>query len=108
MKIKVKNELGAGKEIKLGYSWTMFFWGVIFGGFMVPVFRGDWKWFLILFVGPFVMSLLTVGFVVPLIPLLYLIFGFFYNKIYAKELFERGFRGLTKEENDLLISYISG
>lgn len=27
MKIKVKNELGAGKEIKLGYSWTMFFGG---------------------------------------------------------------------------------
>ena len=25
-----------------------------------------------------------------------------------EELYEKGFRGMTKEENDLLISYISG
>ena len=100
MKIKVKNELGAGKEIKLGYSWTVFFWG-----FMVPVFRGDWKWFLILFFGPSVLAVVSGGLSFPL---LYLVFGFFYNKIYAKDLYDKGFRGMTKEEDDLLISYISG
>ena len=102
MKIKVKNELGAGKEIKLGYSWTM-----LFLGSLVPVIRGDWKWFLILFFGPSVLAVVSLGFLIPAVPLIYIIFGFFYNKIYAKELFERGFRGLTKEENDLLVSYIS-
>lgn len=100
MKIKVKNELGAGKEIKLGYSWTFFFWG-----FMVPVFRGDWKWFLITFISSIVLGTVSFGLFVILI---HIIFGFFYNKIYAKELYEKGFRGLTKEENDLLVSYISG
>lgn len=103
MKIKVKNELGAGKEIKLGYSWTMFFWG-----FMVPVFRGDWKWFLILFFGPSVLTAVSGGLLVVSFPLLYFIFGFFYNKIYAKDLYDKGFRGMTKEEDELLISYISG
>ena len=102
MKVKVKNELGAGKEIKLGYSWTMLFWG-----FMVPVFRGDWKWFLILFFGPSVLAAVSAGILIITFPVLYLVFGFFYNKIYAQELNEKGIRGMTKEENDLLVSYIS-
>ena len=103
MKVKVQNEFNNVKEIKLGFSWTYFFWG-----FLVPLFRGDWKWFLILFFGPSVLAAVSAGILIITFPVLYLVFGFFYNKIYAKELYEKGFRGMTKEENDLLISYISG
>ena len=43
MKIRVKNDVDKRKEVKLGFSWSMFFFGVF-----VPLFRGDWKWFLII------------------------------------------------------------
>ena len=31
------------KQVKIGFSWTMFFFG-----FWVPLFRGDWKWLIIM------------------------------------------------------------
>lgn len=99
MKIRVKNDIDKRKEVKLGYSWTMFFFGVL-----VPLFRLDWKWFLII-LG--VDALLTVTGLVFLIPLLMLGLSFFYNKLYAKDLYEKGYRGLTPEENQELVKYIS-
>jgi hypothetical protein len=73
-KISVTNGMEV-KEVPIGYSWT-----VLFFGFFPPVFRGDWQWAIILFV----CNLLTYG-----------IFGavvsFLYNKIYLKNLFNRGY-----------------
>lgn len=99
MKIRVMNKMDKKKEIKLGFSWTMFFFGIF-----VPLFRGDWKWFLII-LG--VDVLLTVTGLVFVMPFVMLGLAFFYNKIYAKELHDKGYRGLTEEENRELEKYIT-
>jgi hypothetical protein len=45
-KVKLKNKVGVVKELKVGFSWTTFF----FGGW-VALFRGQWgevvKWWLL-------------------------------------------------------------
>ncbi len=64
------------KKVPLGYSWTVLF----FGGFP-PLFRGDWAWAIALFVG----NLFTWG-------LMALVCSFFYNRTYAKSLFNKGYR----------------
>ncbi|MDZ7342385.1 MAG: HrgC protein [candidate division KSB1 bacterium] len=76
MKINLKhNQTGAMKEVKLGFSWTTLFFGAL-----VPLFRGDLKWFVIMFL----VSIITFG-------IAWLIFPFIYNKIYIKELMEKGY-----------------
>ena len=71
----LKNKDGVTKEVKKGFSWTMLFFGVF-----VPLVRGDWKWFLISLLA----GLVTCG-------ISWLIFPFFYNKIYLNELLEKGY-----------------
>ena len=71
----LKNEQGVIKEVKVGFSWTMLLFGVF-----VPLVRGDWKWFLISMLA----GLVTCG-------ISWLIFPFFYNKIYLNELLEKGY-----------------
>ena len=99
MKIRVKNDIDKRKEIKLGFSWTMFLFGVF-----VPLFRGDWKWFLIIFGINLALTIVGLSFIVPF---LMLGISFFYNQLYAKDLYEKGYRGLTPEENQELIKYIT-
>lgn len=74
MKIHLKNSVGVNKQVKLGFSWTMLFFGIF-----VPLFRGDFKWTII----TMLVSLVTVG-------LGWFVFPFIYNKIYIKELLEAG------------------
>lgn len=74
MRINMKSPVGIIKQVKLGFSWTMLFFGIF-----VPLFRGDFKWFLITLLA----SLVTCGFA-------WLVFPFIYNKIYIKELIEKG------------------
>ena len=67
------------KQLKLapiGFSWTNLFFG-----FFVPLFRGDWKWAAIFFAVGWV----TLGFGS-------FITCFFYNKLYAEELLNNGFK----------------
>lgn len=65
---------GVIRSIPVGFSWT-----TLFFGFFVPLFRGDWIWFLImLFVG------------VSSLGVLNLIFAFLYNRIYANKLISSG------------------
>ena len=72
--------------VKVGFSWTLFFFGVF-----VPLFRGDIKWTLIMFVAAFV----TFG-------LSWLVFPFIYNKIYTQDLLNQGF----KPEGEVAINYL--
>ena len=54
----------------VGFSWT-----TLFFGFFVPLFRGDWKWFLIMII----ICILTLG-------IANLVLCFIYNRIYTKSL----------------------
>ena len=74
MKINMKTPTGVIKQVKLGFSWTMLFLGVF-----VPLFRGDFKWAIITFLA----SLVTCG-------IAWFVFPFIYNKIYIKDMIEKG------------------
>ena len=74
-KIQLTNGI-ENKVVPLGFSWTTFFWGG-----WPALFRGDWLWFLIILIP----GLFTYGFTS-------IVFAFFYNKIYAKSLFNKGYR----------------
>lgn len=82
--IKLKNpHNGFLKDAPVGYSWT----GLFFG-FLLPAFRGDWKWSLI----TLVLSIVTGG-VFNII-----VFPFIYNKIYLKNAFNKGYKVLKIDE----------
>ncbi|MGG2067341.1 MULTISPECIES: hypothetical protein [unclassified Bacillus (in: firmicutes)] len=77
MKVMLKNErTGQIKQTKLGFSWTVFFFG-----FFPALFRGDWKWLLIILIA----SAFTFGFS-------NLVFCFIYNKLYINDLLSQGYK----------------
>jgi hypothetical protein len=84
MHVRLVNPSGAIKDVKVGFSWTTFFFG-----FFPALFRGDLKWAVIMFITSVLIGIFTVGFGawVPGI-----IFSFIYNKMYIKELLEKGYR----------------
>ena len=69
------SQSGLVKNAPLGFSWTSLFFG-----FFPALFRGDIKWTLIMLLVDFI----TFGFSL-------LVFPFFYNKVYAKALLEKGY-----------------
>ena len=71
----LKNEAGVVKEVKKGFSWTMFFFGVF-----VPLVRGDWFYFFI----TLILAPLTYG-------ISWLIFPFIYNRLYLNRLLNKGY-----------------
>lgn len=99
MKIYVKNEAGMTKELKIGWSWTTFFFGVF-----VPLIRGDLKWFAIMFLTNILVGTVTAGFGLLGTPFL---FAFFYNKVYAKDLYEKGYRAADSIHSTLLLNYVN-
>ena len=76
MKRIMKNEIGQVKIVKEGFSWTMLFFGIF-----VPLYRGDWKWFLIILIA----NIFTYGWAS-------VVFAFIYNKIYINDLLEKGYK----------------
>ena len=76
MKRTMKNESGQVKIVKEGFSWTMLFFGIF-----VPLYRGDWKWFLIILIA----NIFTYGWAS-------VVFAFIYNKIYINDLLEKGYK----------------
>ena len=76
MKRMMKNEIGQVKVVKEGFSWTMLFFGIF-----VPLYRGDWKWFLIILIA----NIFTYGWAS-------VVFAFIYNKIYINDLLEKGYK----------------
>lgn len=74
---------GIVKKAYYGYSWT-----TLFFGFWPPLFRGDFLMFLVAFVVNIILAALTYG----IGNLLYgFVFGFFYNRLHARSLLERGY-----------------
>ena len=72
------------KEAPIGFSWT-----VLFFGFFPPIFRGDWKWFLVMFL----LSFVTAG-------ISSLVLSFFYNKLHIKDLLKDGYRVVAASYTD--------
>lgn len=88
MKVYMKNQVGVVKPVKLGFSWTMLFFG-----FFVPLLRGDIKWTIL----SVVLSLITSG-------LAWLILPFFYNKSYIKGLLYAGWLPADESSKNALIA----
>lgn len=74
---------GQIRKAPIGFSWTMFLFG-----FFPPMFRGDWKWFAIIFVSGFFMALISFG-LLGWLP--GLIGAFIWNRSYLETLVQDGF-----------------
>jgi hypothetical protein len=101
MKIKLKHPSGMTKEVKKGFSWTTWIFGLF-----VPLIRGDLKWAAILFLLQSIAGSFTFGigaFVVSLV------FAFKYNKLYVKELLAKGYEIIDSEElsKDAIRAYVN-
>jgi hypothetical protein len=90
MKVQLKNDAGIIKEVPVGFSWTMLFFGPL-----VPLFRGDLKWM--------VLFLLTVALTVPIYGLGWVIIPFIYNKRYIINLLECGYKPANEESIAILV-----
>lgn len=77
---------GVLKECKTGFSFTTLLFGVF-----VPLFRGDLKYALIMFV----LAFLTFG-------ISWIVFPFIYNKIYIKKLLEDGYAPYSDADREEL------
>ena len=84
------------KKVPLGFSWTTLF----FGGWPA-IFRQDWLWGVLLILA----CLFTYG-------IAGVVCAFFYNKSYAKRLFEKGYRisvipmDVTEEQIRVYLNYV--
>jgi len=99
MKVILKHDSGMVKEVKKGFSWTFFFFGLF-----VPLIRGDLKWAIIMLLLQTLAGFFTFGIGIFVVSL---IFAFIYNKIYIKELLEKGYRP-TEEFEEIIANYING
>ena len=73
---KLRNENGVTKEVKKGISWTYLFFGSL-----VPLFRGDWKWFILTLIA----APVTFG-------ISHIVFFIKYNDWYLNDLLNKGYR----------------
>ncbi|MFD1706102.1 DUF2628 domain-containing protein [Siminovitchia sediminis] len=100
MRIMLQNDAGLSKEVKVGFSWTTFFFG-----FFPALFRGDLKWAAIMLIAELAIGSFTLGLGSWAVAI---IFAFIYNKIYIKELIEKGYKPANEEakavlrQNDIL------
>ncbi len=94
MIVKLVNSEGQLRTAKVGFSWTTFFFG-----FLVPIFRGDAKWAVIMFVA----SILTLF-------LAQIVLSFTYNGTYVRELLSKGYRPEDEYSRAVLVAkgYIAG
>ena len=87
MKISLKNvHTGLVKEVKVGFSWTAFFFGML-----VPLIRGDMKNALRMLL----LGIITLG-------ISWLVFPFVYNKMYIKTLIEKGYKPIDSSSENTL------
>ncbi|MCJ7856079.1 DUF2628 domain-containing protein [Lachnospiraceae bacterium NSJ-143] len=96
MKAKLKNDAGIIKEVKVGFSWTVFFFS-----FFVPLIRGDFKWAAIMFLISLLVGYFGYGLTAFIVGI---IFSFMYNKLYTKELLSKGYYPLSDADRDIFNS----
>lgn len=100
MKMVLRHPSGATKQVKLGFSWTTFFFGLF-----VPLIRGDLKWAAIMFSLELLVGIFTFGIGAWVVGI---IFAFVYNKIHARELGEKGYEAINDADATLYTRYING
>ena len=94
---------GQLRSAPVGFSWTMFFFG-----FFAPLFRGDWKWGIILFILGVLFTVMSAGFVGWLPGV---VGAFMWNKSYLNRLISDGFqikateRGTSLDKIDQELGY---
>ncbi|MFL1695661.1 DUF2628 domain-containing protein [Weissella kandleri] len=97
MNVNLKNpNTNQVKQAKIGYSWT-----TLFFGFFPALFRGDWKWFAII-----ALTGIIVGAPCSVVGSMavYIVYSFIYNKLYIKELLNKGFVAMDDASQDILVS----
>ncbi|WP_238331676.1 hypothetical protein [Fructilactobacillus sanfranciscensis] len=83
MKISLVNPVtNQIKRAKIGFSWTTFLFG-----FWPALFRGDWLWFIIMFVTETMLGYRTYAFGSLIVGI---VFAFIYNKLYINGLLNKG------------------
>ncbi len=88
MIIRLIADDGQMRSAKVGFSWTVFFFG-----FLVPICRGDAKWAVIMFAA----SVLTLC-------LAQIVFSFTYNGTYIRELLSKGYRPEDEYSKAVLVA----
>lgn len=83
--------------VKVGFSWTE----MIFG-FWTPVFRSDFKWAAILVLAEILFGAFTWGGGAFLVTI---IFAFFYNRLYVKDMIAQGYQPADEASLNILRSY---
>lgn len=86
MRINLIGNTGEVKQVKLGVCWTFLFFRLL-----VPLFRGDIKWFFIILFS----CIITIGFAA-------IYFLFKYNEIYLKGLLAKGYKPADEISSDIL------
>jgi len=95
MKVILKNRYTKGQIIqKVGFSWTMFFFGAL-----VPLFKADWVGALVMMLINIVVSYLTNGIGVAIIDL---VIACFYNKNYIQRMLQKGWEPATQNDANAL------
>ncbi|MDQ0195855.1 DUF2628 domain-containing protein [Paenibacillus wynnii] len=94
MHVRLSNNAGVIKEVKVGFSWTTFFFG-----FFPALFRGDLKWAAIMLITAIAVGIFTAG-IGAWIP--GIIFSFVYNKVFIKEMLEKGYRPADEHSQAIL------
>lgn len=94
MKVNLSNSTGAVKAIKVGFSWTTFFFG-----FLPALFRGDLKWAIIILAIEIVLGTFTVGIGAWATGV---VFAFIYNKLYINDLMKKGYSPASEQDRLLL------
>lgn len=92
----VNKQTNAVKTVKVGFSWTTFFFG-----FFPALFRADWKWFSIMLLSTIVVGASTMGYGSFLVSL---VFCFIYNKLYVNDLLNNGFQPMDDSSYKILLS----
>lgn len=88
MRIHLMNSVGVIKQVKLGFSWTMLFFGIF-----VPLFRGDLKWTILFSI----LLVLTGGLAWPILP-------FIYNRMYINGLLDKGWYPADEMSRNAMIA----
>ena len=88
MKIHLMNSVGVIKQVKLGFSWSMLFFGIF-----VPLFRGDLKWTIL----SLILVIITSGFAWIILP-------FIYNRMYINSLLDKGWYPADEMSRNAMIA----